>query len=459
MTILVFSYNRPEYLAACLESLKNTYLPKDTTIHIIDDCSNTQTKRIIKAFKCGCNVVKTLKKERTGLYDSIIYGHDIAFQNDDFVITLADDCVVNNYFYDYMSYYHAIFPNNIISGFNSLTLSEHGTLRHPILFHGGWFAKKETSGSLCMGITKQQWIRYFKPTILERMKRGKKCYDTISTKEAHINGSGVICTVPSVCEHTGIKSTMGHGNNPDLSCDFEMNYHPREPKKTTVSVNIATYPPRIESLKKLIARLLKIKLIDQIRVYLNEYSQVPEFLKHPKITAYIGVNRKDSGKFFWAQDYKDEIYFTIDDDLLPEAGYFERHIDLINKYEGSAIVTLHGKVLNTRPNNFTDHTEKYHCLNKVDADHFVNLPGTGVMAFDNSVYKIPDIFHYDGMADLWVAKYCQQNKIPCIVRAHDEELKLTYTGCDTLWNKHPKMKEQHLEILNSVEWKLYTLTE
>jgi hypothetical protein len=56
-----------------------------------------------------------------------------------------------------------------------------------------------------------------------------------------------------------------------------------------------------------------------------------------------------------------------------------------------------------------------------------------------------------------VAKYCQQNKIPCIVREHDDELELTYKGNDTLWNKHPKMKRQHAEILNSITWKLYTL--
>jgi glycosyltransferase involved in cell wall biosynthesis len=457
LTILVFSYNRPDYLAACLESLRNTYLPKDVTIHIIDDHSNAQTKRIIKAFKCGCNVVKTFKTERAGLYDSILFGHDTAFQDDDFVITLSDDCIVNNYFYDYFDYYRHIFPLNIISGFNSLTLSENGTPRHPVLYNHGWFISKITSGSLAMGINRFHWEQYFRPTIIARMKRGKSCYDTIATREAHYEGYGVICTVPSVCEHTGTKSTMGHGNNPDISCDFQRNYHPRDQKKTIVSVNIATYPPRIECLKKLITHLLKIKLIDRIRVYLNEYTEIPAFLQHPKITAYIGENRKDSGKFFWAQDYKDEIYFTLDDDLLPVPEYFQCHIDLLNEYDGSVFITLHGKVLRPNPSSFTDHTEKYHCLYPVFENHFVNLPGTGVMAFDNLNYKIPDIFHHDGMADLWIAKYCQQNKIPCIVRAHDDELELIYTGNDTLWNKHSKMKRQHAEILNSITWKLYTL--
>lgn len=463
VAIIIPTYNRPEYLSKCLESLKQTFLEKGTLIYFIDDCStNKDTIELIKNFKIEkCVTEKVFKDKNKGINDSLLIAYNYCFDNDyEYVILLGSDVIVNNYFYDMMIYYKKLFPDNIISGFNTLTISELGKPRHPIIFDGGFYVKKYTNCSACSGIDKKIYNKYFKYTLEELYKKNKLCYDTLSSKKSSNDGYNVVCTVPSVSEHIGLHSSLGHSNNPDISIDFRNNiqlFKEKETKKI-ITFNLATYPPRKNYLKQVIENLLSINIIDKIRVYLNEYDYVPDFLINDKIEYEIGrENLLDTGKFYWSYNYKDEYYFTSDDDLSVTEDYILKHIELLEKYNGEIFVSLHGKILKSKPDNFRDFTQSYHCLEKVINNDWVNLPGTGVMVFDNSKYKFfPELFKYNGMCDLWIALYCQKNNIPCIVRKHEKnELTLIYNGNDTLWNKQNQLKDSHKEILNSVKnWKV-----
>ena len=101
--------------------------------------------------------------------------------------------------------------------------------------------------------------------------------------------NNVICTVPSVAEHIGLYSSLNHNNNPDISIDFRKNINLYEynKNKKIITFNIATYPKRLNSLKIMINNLLSIDIIDKIRVYLNEYDYVPDFLYNNKIEYVI----------------------------------------------------------------------------------------------------------------------------------------------------------------------------
>lgn len=454
--IIIPTYNRPHYLKQCFDSLLNTYLPSDLLIYIIDDAStDKETIRLIKEFNPQYTVRKEYKKQNKGVYDSFITMYDYCFSNGyDYVINVAPDSIVNNYFFDMMVYYKSLFPNKIISGFNALTLSEKGTPRHPIVFDGDWYKQKKTSCSLCFGIDKDIYEKTFLTTLMELMAKKRFCYDTIASGKSE----GVICTVPSVAEHIGFESTLGHNFNPDVSCDF-MPYHEIGSKKL-VTVNMATYPPREEVAKKVIGAIVQYDIVDKVRIYLNEYDYVPEWCNHPKIE-YLkgGENLKDSGKFFWAGAKKNEYYFTIDDDLMFPEEYFAKHLELLRN-NNKCFVSLHGKVLAPAPKSFRDVTENYHWSKTTDDDYLINFPGTGVMAFDNSKYSFPiEMFKYHGMADLWIAKYCQENNIPCILRKHlGTELTYILQNKNTLWNAQASMVEQHREILQSIKkWKLIKL--
>jgi glycosyltransferase involved in cell wall biosynthesis len=461
ISLIIPTYNRPEYLERCLNSIQDTFLYKGSLIYIIDDGSiNKKTIELINNFeKKNCIVKKVFKKENKGAYDSMLIAYDYCFRESEYVILIGSDIIVNNYFYDMMTYYYKLFPNNIISGFNTLTISELGTPRHPVIKDGLFYKVKNTSGSACFGFNNKIYEDYFKLTLIESINSKRFCYDTNSTKKASNNGQHVICTVPSVVEHIGINSTMDHNNNPDISIDFQMNIDLTKKSKKIITINLATYPEREHSLRVCIESLLEIKKIDKIRVYLNEYESVPDFLINDKIEYVVGCdNLKDSGKFFWASEYKNEYYFTLDDDIKIDEDYIDGHIKSMKKWGNDVIISLHGKVLSKNPKNFKDTQSQHHCLKDTEEDSWINFPGTGVMMFDNLKYKIDNkMFKYHGMTDLWIAKFCQSHRIPCIVRRHNEgDIELIYKGPDTLWNKQNELVDLHKEILNSVkDWNLY----
>lgn len=224
VAITIPTNNRPEYLKKCLNSLKKTYLKKDTLIYITDDGStDNETIKSIKSFtKKSCIIKRVFKKENTGIQDSLLTSFEYCFDNKyDYVIILNSDIIVNNYFYDIMVYYKELFPNNIISGFNTLTLGENGNMRHPITYDGKFYVRKKTCGAPCLGLDKKIYENYFKEILIEYRKERRSAYDTAATRKASNDDCDVICVVPSVVDHIGFDSTMKHNFNPDVSVDFK----------------------------------------------------------------------------------------------------------------------------------------------------------------------------------------------------------------------------------------------
>ena len=78
--------------------------------------------------------------------------------------------------------------------------------------------------------------------------------------------------------------------------------------------NIATMPSRIDQLRLTLDSLRP--QFDEIRIYLNEFTYVPSFVK--EFTYFQGgENLTDNGKFYGLKDLKeDEYYFTLDDDII-----------------------------------------------------------------------------------------------------------------------------------------------
>ena len=76
-------------------------------------------------------------------------------------------------------------------------------------------------------------------------------------------------------------------------------------QKDTVFVGLASIPSRVESLEKVINSLLG--QADEIGVYLNNYEDVPAFLKHPRIRVARSQKHgdvRDNGKFFFVEKTK-----------------------------------------------------------------------------------------------------------------------------------------------------------
>lgn len=148
-----------------------------------------------------------------------------------------------------------------------------------------------------------------------------------------------------------------------------------------VTANIATYPARYKQLQKMLPTILD--QFDEIRVCLNDYEQAPQFLKHDKITVAIPpVNLTDNGKFMFIEVAdKDELYCTLDDDILYPKNY-RKTLEEAHKRYPEAILTFHGRKLKGKFKTYYKAKHQgYRCLGSLHRDVRIDIAGTGVAAF------------------------------------------------------------------------------
>lgn len=449
--IIIPAYNAELTILESINSIKNqTY--NNIEIAVVDDCSTDNTYKLLENIE-NISLYKLL--ENGGTYKAINHILYLSKDFDYFIIHGADDIMDND---KIKKQVNAIIGNNLAS------VSKYKRVDYK--------TKKNISdskyGDSMVLYSKKcfEILGFYDNTRFggdsEYFTRFKKCFgsryaNVDSTTYAYILSENLTTKINTIFrgkyidqfskEHEIMKS-----NN---------NFFRFNTEKNIISVNMATYPPRKLSLIKSLHNLLKIQIIDKIRIYLNEYNVIPDDLpKNKKIEYFIGKNLKDSGKFYWANENKNEYYFSIDDDLIYPLEYFTSHIKKLNEYDNNIFVTTHGRTMIKNPEKFTDNINAYHCLKNVFDDVWVNNGGTGVMMFDNSKFKIPiNLFKYSGMSDLWVSLYCQQNKIPILCRKHSrDELKYLNQN-ETLFDIRDKMNKEHKEILSMINWSILKINK
>lgn len=208
-TLLITTYNRPDYLKKCLASIERANI-KD--ILVVDDCStDPETIRLISKYP------RIIKPKRTGICDSILIGLQRAFDNGaQVVINLDADAIIRNDFLERMLELHCLFPYELITGFHSITKNANGTDRHKIIHEGNAYCFKQSVGGINLLWTEKKF-EYFKPVIKNAMQNNLNWDHQVS-----IHAGKILCAVPSLVEHIGIESAMGHTvEQPDIAADFK----------------------------------------------------------------------------------------------------------------------------------------------------------------------------------------------------------------------------------------------
>jgi len=186
-----------------------------------------------------------------------------------------------------------------------------------------------------------------------------------------------------------------------------------------IIAQLATLPDRYRMLLQVINSLLP--QVDELRISLNNYKEIPKFLTHPKIKAKIFDNSTGDAAKFYDIENIDGYFFSCDDDLRYPPNYVSEMITKIEKYQRKAIISLHGKDMPRRPvrSYYKDRFETYHCLRTVDNDTRVTVGGTGVMGFHTSTLNVKySDFKQANMADIFIGGLAKQQNVPIIVMAH-----------------------------------------
>ena len=163
-----------------------------------------------------------------------------------------------------------------------------------------------------------------------------------------------------------------------------------------ITIAMASFPPRRTGLVKVVNQMLP--QCTRMCLYLNGYTAIPEELpKDDKLVIILageGMSNPDlgsQGKMHWIGQF-DDYYLTIDDDINYPVDYADYMVKNVDKYEGKAIVGMHGGIFRIRmggcfpPRGFAkDHRTLYPYDTRVARDIPVHILGCGVMACNPKV--------------------------------------------------------------------------
>lgn len=219
--LLICTFNRPDYLRQCLDSIRRAEIPPETKILIVDDCStDEETKRLI--IETNYSVLR--KSENKSIKDSLLQGCDYLFsQGVDVIMNLDSDAIVRSDFIKVILMWRERYPEHIVTGFNCVTKNKNGTERHKILGYSDGHNWKASVGGINMCFDKNIYEKWIRPSLVETLESGGN-WDHKSCLRSAYDGKFIICAVPSVVQHIGTgTSSMGHskgGEPPDVADDF-----------------------------------------------------------------------------------------------------------------------------------------------------------------------------------------------------------------------------------------------
>jgi glycosyltransferase involved in cell wall biosynthesis len=197
-------FNRPQYVAKCFASLEKLTV-RPYMIVIVDDASTEQLPLLNLSHKL-------IKHEKnTGIRGSITTGIEYLFkQKCDIVINLDSDAIVKPDFIERLTELYLNYDKKYIaSGFNCITKT------NPNISKGYYCVQKAFANGINMCFNRQQYEKYIKPSLA---KVGNWDYNTSLACQA--DNLPFIVTTPSVVQHIGIESSMGHVGG-DFAQDFK----------------------------------------------------------------------------------------------------------------------------------------------------------------------------------------------------------------------------------------------
>ena len=219
-----------------------------------------------------------------------------------------------------------------------------------------------------------------------------------------------------------------------------------------ITANMATMPQRMDTAFLAIESIYH--QVDIIRLYLNNFEEIPIEYRDRKIEIYQGEDLKSSGKLFNALN-SNEYYFCIDDDIVYPKNYVHDAIKKLNEYDDDIIVSHHGRIFKDEIKSyFKCYKTRYQFNQIVEKDTFVDVIGNGVSAWNTNNIKIDyKKFKYLYMDDICVSIQAHEQGKKRLVMAHPiRYLRPLKPKGFTLHRKYREDDATQTEMVRSVNW-------
>lgn len=231
-------------------------------------------------------------------------------------------------------------------------------------------------------------------------------------------------------------------------------------KKPPAYVSMATMYSRMNHATEAIRSL--VKQVDKMYVILNAFTGNEDMrlwqdtIKAAgKVNIIISDNRLGDAERMIPVTTEEGIWLTVDDDLIYPKDYVMQMRSALTSYGG--IVSHHGKAYGTEQIETFYLCDKrttylHRCLYDAMRDVQVDIPGSGVMAWNGSQVDLRyKLFERKNMADIEVARIAQAQGVQITALAHSRGwIKYNDPGEDTIWNQYKEDCTEQTRVVNEV---------
>lgn len=227
----------------------------------------------------------------------------------------------------------------------------------------------------------------------------------------------------SMVWHPPDRQSVMNGHLPPFALHKPIEVAPPGPAEM-VSASLCSIPERRDALRRAVESLLP--QVDIVRVFLNGYSDVPDFLDHPRVRVATSQDHGDLGdarKFWWSADVAG-YHMVCDDDIVFPPDYAAGMVASIERYGRRAVVGVHGVTLHhpLGPGGYYGSRDVFHSALGVAEDLPVHLVATSCCAYHASTISLsPADFPEANMADIWLGVACQRQRVPVVCVAHSAD--------------------------------------
>ncbi len=212
MDLLVIPvYKRAEYLETTLWTVQGA-LDKNVTVILADDGSADKVvTRVCQNFiRRVESRVLLWQFANVGVAKNMLRGIEGALKMfvPERIITLDSDFIVKPEFFEKLRGCIAISAtvNTVVTGFNATS--------HPVIESHGWYAEKKSIGGGNLCFTTATYLKHIRPALTNNM------WDWTMVGSVKRAGGKFLCTIPSVAQHIGKDSLLGHPNA-DYAIDYD----------------------------------------------------------------------------------------------------------------------------------------------------------------------------------------------------------------------------------------------